>query len=94
MAIGGDAKIAVAIESPDHYPKLFALGVYTKYHCVVVPNRHPLTRLPRLLLDDLTGHPIFTYDTGSTGRWDIDAAFAAHKLKPNIVLSVVDADLI
>ena len=94
MVISGDADIAIATESLDHYPNLLALPGYTWNHCVVVPARHPLTRVPRLALEDLARYPIITYDAAFTGRSHIDAAFAARDLKPDIVLSAIDADVI
>lgn len=94
MVISGDADIAIATESLDHFPQLLALPGYTWNHCVVVPARHPLTREPRLTLEQLARYPIITYDAAFTGRSHIDAAFAAHDLKPDIVLSAIDADVI
>jgi DNA-binding transcriptional LysR family regulator len=94
MVISGDADIAIATESLDHYPALLALPGYTWNHCVVVPARHALARGPRLTLEDLARYPIVTYDTAFTGRTHIDAAFAARDLKPDIVLSAIDADVI
>jgi len=94
MVIAGDADIAIATESLDHFPQLLALPGYTWNHCVVVPKRHPLARAQRLTLEDLARYPIVTYDPAFTGRTHIDAAFAAHDLKPDIVLSAIDADVI
>ena len=94
MVIRGDADIAIATESLDHYPQLLALPGYTWNHCVVVPKRHALTGVARLSLEDLARYPIVTYDPAFTGRTHIDAAFAARELKPDIVLSAIDADVI
>jgi DNA-binding transcriptional LysR family regulator len=94
MVVSGDADIAIATESLDQYPKLLALPGYTWNHCVVVPARHPLTRLTRLALEDLARYPIITYDAAFTGRSHIDSAFAARDLRPDIVLSAIDADVI
>ncbi len=94
MVTGGDADIAIATESLALYPQLLALPGYSWNHCVVVPSRHPLTRVPRLALEDIARYPIITYDAAFTGRSHIDAAFAARELKPDIVLSAIDADVI
>ncbi len=94
MVIGGDADMAIATESLDHYPQLLALPGYTWNHCVVVAARHPLTRAPRLTLEELARYPIITYDAAFTGRSHIDAVFAARDLKPDIVLSAIDSDVI
>ena len=94
MVIGGDADMAIATESLDHHPQLLALPGYTWNHCVVVPKRHPLAGKARLTLEELARYPIVTYDPAFTGRSHIDAAFAARELKPDIVLSAIDADVI
>jgi LysR family transcriptional regulator, cys regulon transcriptional activator len=94
MVIGGDADVAIATESLDQYPELLALPAYSWTHCVVVPAKHALTHVPRLALEDLARHPIITYEAAFTGRTRIDAAFAARDLKPDIVLSAIDADVI
>ena len=94
MVIGGDADMAIATESLDHHPQLLALPGYTWNHCVVVPKRHPLAGKARLTLEELARYPIVTYDPAFTGRSHINAAFAARELKPDIVLSAIDADVI
>jgi len=94
MVLDGDADIAIATESLDHIPQLLALPGYSWTHCVVVPARHPLARATRVTLEDLARYPIITYDPAFTGRTHIDTAFAARDLKPDIVLSAIDADVI
>ena len=47
-----------------------------------------------LSLQRLARHPIITYETGYTGRTHIDEAFARAGLKPSVVLSAMDADVI
>ncbi|MCX7154434.1 MAG: LysR substrate-binding domain-containing protein [Proteobacteria bacterium] len=94
MAIAGDADIAIATESLDHYPQLLALPAYTWHHCVVVTPKHPLARVERLTLEELAKYPIVTYDPAFTGRSHIDEAFTMRGLKADIVLSAIDSDVI
>jgi LysR family cys regulon transcriptional activator len=47
-----------------------------------------------LTLEALAQHPIVTYDSSFTGRSEINAAFAAKNLAPNVVLSALDSDVI
>ena len=94
MVMAGEADVAIATEALDDYPKLLALPGYTWNHCVVVPARHPLTRVRRVTLEDIAQYPIVTYDIAFAGRTHIDAAFAARSLHPDVVLSAVDADVI
>jgi LysR family cys regulon transcriptional activator len=94
MVIAGEADLAIATEALDDYPQLLALPGYSWSHCVVVPAGHPLANAHRVTLDELARFPIVTYDLAFAGRVHIDAAFAARKLVPDIVLAAIDADVI
>jgi LysR family cys regulon transcriptional activator len=94
MVQAGAADIAIATEALDDFPGLLALPGYTWNHCVVVPPRHALLKTGRLTLEALAQYPLVTYDTAFAGRTHIDAAFAAHALAVDVVLSAIDADVI
>ena len=94
MVMAGEADIAIATEALDQYPKLLALAGYQWWHCVVVPELHPLLKEKRITLEMLARYPIITYDTAFAGRSHIDEAFRAQGLAPDIVLSAVDSDVI
>ena len=47
-----------------------------------------------MTIKDVAAHPIVTYTFGFTGRSKLDQAFAAHGLKPDVLLTAVDADVI
>jgi LysR family cys regulon transcriptional activator len=59
-----------------------------------VPEGHPLLADGNVTLERLAQYPIITYDIGLTGRWSIDAAFKRAGLRPEIVLTAMDADVI
>jgi LysR family cys regulon transcriptional activator len=60
-----------------------------------VPPGHDLLKHEGpLTLKQLARHPIITYDPAYSGRTHIDEAFAREGLKPSIVLSAMDADVI
>ena len=61
---------------------------------MLVPRGHPLGKATKLSLADLARHPIVTYDYAFTGRSQINAAFDAQGLTPNIVLTALDSDVI
>jgi len=90
----GDADVAIATESLDHFPELLALPGYQWTHCVVVPPKHPLVKVARLSLDDLARHPIITYSPEFTGRAHINEAFTARGLAIDVVLTAIDSDVI
>jgi LysR family cys regulon transcriptional activator len=95
MLLAGEADIGVATEALAHYDQLVALPCYRWTHSVVVPPGHELLKHDTpLTLKQLARHPIITYDVGYTGRTHIDEAFARANLKPSIVLTAMDADVI
>ncbi len=94
MVMAGEADIAIATEALDQYPRLLALAGYQWRHCVVVPEKHPLLKEARVTLELLAQYPIITYDAAFAGRSQIDEAFRARGLAPDIVLSAVDSDVI
>jgi LysR family cys regulon transcriptional activator len=94
MVIRGEADLAIATESLDHYDELLALPAYQWSHAVVVPAGHPLTRRRRLALADLAAWPVVTYSTEFAGRSRIDQTFAAAGLELDVVLTAIDSDVI
>lgn len=94
MAAEGQADFAIATEAIEHYQQLVMLPCYPWNRCVLVPPGHALAGKKRITLEALAAHPIVTYTFGFTGRSKLDQAFAAHGLKPDVVLTAVDADVI
>lgn len=95
MLLSGEADIGVATEALAHYEGLLALPCYRWTHSVLVPPDHALLQLggPPTLAD-LAHYPIITYEAGYTGRTHIDEAFARGGVKPDVVLTAMDADVI
>jgi LysR family cys regulon transcriptional activator len=92
---GGDVDIGIATEALADFPQLASLPCYTWNRCVLVPKGHPLAKAKgKLTLEALARWPIVTYDFAFTGRSQINAAFAAQGLEPNVVLTALDADVI
>lgn len=94
MAVDGQADFAIATEALEHFDALVMLPCYHWNRCILVPPGHPLTQVSRLTLKDIADHPVITYTFGFTGRSKLDQAFAAHGLRPDVVLTAVDADVI
>jgi LysR family cys regulon transcriptional activator len=94
MAADGQADFAIATEAMHHFETLVMLPCYHWNRCVLVKPGHPLIAKKRLSLADIAAFPLVTYTFGFTGRSKLDQAFAAHGLKPNVVLTAVDADVI
>jgi LysR family cys regulon transcriptional activator len=94
MALRGEADLAIATEALDEYPDLVTLPAYSWHHCLVVPSRHPLTKVKPLTLEAIAKYPIVTYDPTFAGRTAVDRAFAARGLAPDVALSALDSDVI
>jgi LysR family cys regulon transcriptional activator len=94
MVIDEVADIGIATESLSDYDELVTLPCYEWQHAVVMPAGHPLTQVERISLEDLALQPLVSYHPSYSGRSRVDQAFAARRLKPNIVLEAIDADVI
>ena len=90
----GEADIGIATESLARATDLLSFPCYTWSHVVVVPADHPLAQATRPTLQDLARYPIVTYEVIFTGRPHIDEAFARAGVKPDIVLTALDSDII
>jgi LysR family cys regulon transcriptional activator len=92
--LSGEVDIAIATESLALYDELVTLPCYEWNHCVIVPPKHALLTEKKITLEKIAHYPIITYDFAFSGRGKINAAFEAHQLTPNIVLTAIDADVI
>lgn len=94
MVSDGQADFAIATESLELFNDLVLLPCYRWNRCVLVPQGHPLAELETLTLEALAAYPLVTYVFGFTGRSQLDDAFRARGLTPNVVLTAADADVI
>ena len=94
MLLEDVAEVGLATESLSNFEDLITLPCYEWHHVVVVPAGHPFTQVERLSLQQLAQEPLISYHPSFAGRSRIDQTFAAHKLKTNVVLEAIDADVI
>lgn len=92
--VHGEADVAIATEAIEQSDELVMLPCYSWNRCVVAPLGHPVLEASPLTLEEIVRHPLITYDFAFTGRSQINKAFAARGLKPNVVLTAIDADII
>lgn len=90
----GSADLAIATDVFDVSREVVSFPYYTWRHIVVVPTGHPLDGRDNVTLEEIASFPIVTYDTGVTGRTQIDDAFDAANLSPDITMTALDADVI
>ncbi|MES3025878.1 MAG: LysR substrate-binding domain-containing protein, partial [Pseudomonadota bacterium] len=94
LVLSGKADIGIATEGLSEFPELVSFPCYRWSHLLALPEGHPLLSLSTIRLEDLAAYPLITYDRGFTGRSHIDDAFARAGVKPDIVLTAMDSDVI
>ncbi|MDB5867621.1 MAG: Transcriptional regulator CysB [Betaproteobacteria bacterium] len=90
----GEADVCIGSESPPDAVELALFPCYSMRRIVVAPPGHPLLKARRLTLETLVRYPIITYDEPFIGRSKLVRSFAERGLKPRIVLSAIDTDVI
>ena len=93
MVVAGKADMAITTETSRTYDELISVPAYQLTRCIVAPRKHPILKEKRLTLEKLSQYPIITFGAEFSGGWAIEEAFARAGLKPNVVLSAVDADV-
>ncbi|MFM8333451.1 MAG: LysR substrate-binding domain-containing protein, partial [Candidatus Methylumidiphilus sp.] len=95
LAARGIVDMAIATESMDLFENLLMLPCYEWNRCILVPKGHLLAQQASPpSLHAVAAFPIVTYVFGFTGRSQLDHAFAAHGIQPQVALTAVDADVI
>ncbi len=94
MAADGTVDFAIATEALELFGDLIMMPCYRWNRSIIVPKDHPLTRHDTLRLEDIAQYPIVTYVFGFTGRSKLDEAFLKRGLKPKVVFTAADADVI
>jgi LysR family cys regulon transcriptional activator len=90
----GEADISVAALPNQPYPDLLFLPCYEVHRLVLTPPGHPLARLRRpITLEEITSHPVITYDPAFEAWAGILGVFQASGLSVNVVLSAIDVDI-
>jgi len=94
LLLSGKADIGVTTETAQHLRELLVLPCRRFQRVVIVPRGHELLNRKRLTLKVLAEYPLVTYEPAFTGRRQLEKAFEREGLKPKLVLSAIDADVI
>ena len=87
--------LAIATGSLNLFSDLLLLPVCHWYRTILVPKNHVLTKLTKnLTLQDLAAHPLVTYVFSFSGESSLKKAFTEQGLKPDVVFTARDADVI
>ena len=92
--LDGSADLGIATEALDRHAELVSLPCFQWAHLVVAPHGHPLLAQSPLTLAALAEFPLITYDATFTGRSRIDRAFERQGLRPDVMLTAIDSDVI
>lgn len=90
----GSVDFAIATEALELFGNLLMMPCYRWNRCILVPRDHPLAASREPSLEEVAEHAIVTYVFGFTGRSRLDEAFHARGLKPKVVFTATDADVI
>lgn len=85
---------AIATGSQELFPGLVLLPCYRWHRDIVVPRDHPLARVEKPTLRDLSRHPLVTYVFSFSGRSSLPALFERAGLPLDVALTARDADVI
>lgn len=85
---------AIATEALELFDDLVMLPCYRWNRSLILPEGHPLMERAAPTLAEVAEYPLVTYVFGFTGRSQLDAAFSAQGLEPNVVFTATDADVI
>jgi LysR family cys regulon transcriptional activator len=94
LVASGEADIGVSSAPPEPVHDLVMLPCYKLERSVIIRKQHPLLKEKRVTLKAIAKYPIITFDQSFVGGSAVMRAFEAAKIKPNIVLSAIDADVI
>ena len=94
MLLSGEADVGIASEQLVNNPSLAAFPWFSWHHALLVAKGHELAQAESVSLSMLSRYPLITYRQGITGRSRVDRAFQSAGLKPDIVLSAQDSDVV
>ena len=92
-ASAGATDIAVCAEPNDRPKSIIFFSCNRHERLILTPRGHPLVKLKKPTLRQLSDHPIITYDSQFAIHKSIVRAFEAQGLEPNIVLTATDVDV-
>lgn len=93
-AVDDQVDFSICTEELAESTKLASISCYQWNRSLITLPDHPLQKIASISLNDLCQYPIVTYVLGFTGRRDFNETFERENLRPNIVLSAADTDII
>jgi LysR family cys regulon transcriptional activator len=94
MAVNDAVDLAICTEALDRHPALATVPSHRWNRCLIALPGHPALDARPITLETLCEYPLITYVFGFTGRGNLSNAFAREGLRPHVVLSATDTDVI
>jgi DNA-binding transcriptional LysR family regulator len=89
-----EADFGIATEAVSDVPDLLAVPCFDWRHVAIVPEGHPLARLPSVSLADVADFPIVTYNGDFSGGRAVIRTFEDARLDFDLRLTAMDAEVI
>lgn len=90
----GKADVCISTEVMEEFRGIDILPYYKWRRCVIAPVGHRLVRCRPLSLKEVARYPIITYGALFDSDSKIRRAFTAENLKPTVLLTTQDSDVI
>lgn len=95
MVAAKSIDFAIATGAQQLFAELVLLPCYRWDRSILVPSDHELAgHKGEITINDLAEHPLVTYVYSFSGESSLKRAFAEKNLKPNVVFTARDADVI
>lgn len=93
-AVNDIVDFSICTEELAQAKRLESVPCYKWNRSLIAPPGHPVMKRKQPRLEDLCKYPIITYVKGFTGRQNLDETFRRAQLRPDMVLSAADTDII
>lgn len=94
LAADDRVDFAIATGSDELFPSMALMPCYRWHRDIIVPAGHPLERIVKPTLKDISRHPVVTYVFSFSGRSSLPALFERAGLPLDVALTARDADVI
>jgi len=92
--ISGEVDLAISAAETEGHEELVLMPYSTIERCILFSAKHPLEKIKLLTLEALAKFPLISLDANFAGGASVKEVFEECGLKPNIVLSAADTDVI
>lgn len=90
----GVTDFVIATEALDLFEQNILLPCFYWNRSIIIPKNHPLATIKLIQLEDLAQFELVTYVFAFKKDSDMDRAFKQKSLKPNIIFTATDTDII